>query len=90
MLKERGEAISHLEESCTALRAEATEGEGRVKKMTDKLGAAQEEMTTLRTQLDARDKGLRDMEEEIWRLRNADSPGDALSSSTISKVMVLN
>lgn len=60
--------------------------DGKLAERKKKLEEVEEESGRLKLELEGKVKAMRDMEEEIWRLKSNDSQTEALSTSTISKV----
>jgi len=87
-LKERGEVMSKMEEANASMQADAAEVNGKLKKLSEKSEQSQLELSTVSGQLEAKEKLIREMEDEIWRLKSGENPGDALSTSTISRVNI--
>lgn len=91
-MKERGEAISKLEQLTENLRKELEEARMKIStqniKLTEKvkkIDEMEEEINKTKLEVENKHKAMREMEEEMWRMKNNDGTVETLSSSTISK-----
>lgn len=50
-----------------------------------KLGEMEDEIGKVKLEVETKHKAMRELEEEMWKMKNNDSQGEALSSSTISR-----
>ncbi|KAK6633309.1 hypothetical protein RUM44_003910 [Polyplax serrata] len=91
-LKERGETISKLEQISENQRKELDEAMAKITIQTNKLneknkklGEMEDEIGKVKLEVETKHKAMRELEEEMWKMKNNDSQGEALSSSTISR-----
>lgn len=92
-MKERGEAISKLEKINESQNKELLEADAKIAQLDSKLSEKKKksnlllgEIEEMKLDVENKDKIIKEMEEEIWKLRNGDPHGETLSSSTLSRV----